>query len=1018
MLRRAATFLLGFAIASLVPANSQAPAASSSQTPLVKSETRDVVVDVVVTKRNGEPVHGLSKQDFEVLEDGKPQALDFFEEKTASTATPAAAPELPPMPAGTVNNAPTAREDSVVTVLLLDYLNTEPQDQVYVHRQIMEFFKKMKPGTRMAIFLLGSKLRCVQGFTSDGTELLAALKKSSTGPQREAAFHTRSDNASDQAQIGQMILMQKSQFGIEAIRAAQADLQAFDYETRANRTFQALNYLAQYLGGVPGRKNLIWFAGSFPVLIFPQATARKQAQSSPMPGQGQSQAPQSIHMPTGSRVSALTEYERQNQHTADLLTGSRVSVYPVGAQGMMTEHVMDADNAGPGAQDGGGRGGSMQPYQAESDERAGLRMQMEQLASDTGGQAFYNTNDIAGAIRKALEDGSDYYTLSYSPQDKRMDGKYRRIEVRVSGGHYKLFYRRGYNADAAPPASAGPARDPLASVLKLGLPDATGVLFGVHAVPVNQHLPDDAARLGENTALKGPLTRYRVNFYVRTSDVSFNPVANGELTGSIHVGIIAFDEDGNAVNWTSGDQAMHVTQERYEQLLKSGIPAQMQIDLPNKNLTLLTGVYDGNSGRAGSLQMPLHFGAAPPAPSEAAATARPVAGAPGEPAASSALPLPPASLRKVTQVGVNELTQVVEAEQAAHKNDGAIAARLGSLQMTERLSEPALQRIAKQMHPGPRTAEALDVLADSSALLPPPSSAFLDVPAPVIKAQGEMYQKAIDYVVNTLTRLPNFIATRRTRSFDNAPMVLGHSGFAPVTDEHLVGTFERQITYRDGKEVLEAGSGGKPKQQAGPSGLATWGEFGPALAIVLSDSLKGRVTWSHWEQTPDGRLAVFHYRVPKPASHFVVNYCCLWSALNAGSTASTAGFRNNPTNQYAGTGPNDEAAAAISYHGTPAYHGDLYIDPQTGAVLRVTVDAEFENAAILTRASVAIQYGKVEIGGKTYICPVRSVSISADRNRPGFGAGGQSGQVVRLNETTFVDYHRFGSTSRILPATP
>lgn len=995
MLRRASSFLLGVAFATTLPLRAQNPAGPPPQMPLLKSESRDVVVDVVVTKASGKPVHGLNRQEFHIFEDGKPQDINFFEEHTTSATNEFATPQLPPMPAGTATNAPMAPEDSAVNVLLLDYLNTEPQDQAYVHRQIMEFLQKMKPGTRMAIFLLGSKLRCVQGFTSDGSELVAALKKSGD-PGKQASFHTRSDNAADQAQLAHMALMQHSQAGIEAMRAAQSDRRTFDYGARASMTFQALSYLAQYLAGVPGRKNLIWFAGSFPVLLFPSADQRQDVQSDP----------------------ALRGYQLQNQHTADLFTGSRISVYPIGAQGMMTEHGMEADNAGPGEMEGAGRGGSMSPYAGESTERATLMMQMEHLANDTGGRALYNTNNIAGAIRTAIENSSDYYTLSYSPTDKQFNGQFRRIEVRIPDGHYKLFYRRGYNADSLPPNTANTASDPLAAVLKFGLPDATGVLFGVRATPLPRQPPEDAARLGESTTFKGPFTRYEIHFFVRASDLRFERAANGGLAGKIHVGIIAFDQNGVPLNWTSGDQTMNVTQPRYDQLLKTGIPAQMKIDLPNKNLSLLTGVYDWNSGRAGSLETPIHFGSAPPA---MAANEPPAHRAP-ELAPQSASPIspktPPPSLRKLTQIDLDQLQQILSAEKTAHKSDNAIAERLASVQLTERLSHPALQHIAAQMHPGPRTAEALDILAGSSALLPPPSNAFLDVPTPDMKAQGEIYQAAINYVVNTLTRLPNFIATRETRSFDNAPLVVGHSGFAPMTEEHLVGTFERQITYRDGKEAPELDAQGKPRPRAGPRGLATWGEFGPALAIVLSDSLKGRVTWSHWEQTTDGKLAVFHYRVPKAASHFVVSYCCAWQALNSGTVASTVGFRNNPTNQYAGTGPSSGAEGAISFRGTPAYHGDLYIDPQTGAVLRVTVDAELDNAAVINRASLAIQYGKVDIGGKSYTCPVRSVAISADRDRPGTTAPGQSDQVVRLNETTFVQYHRFGSTSRILSNSP
>lgn len=150
------------------------------QIPSIKVDTRAVVVDVVVTKGNDEAVLALHKEDFQVKEDGKPVAIDYFEEHTAKALPPGALAPLPKMPPDVYTNVPPVPESDSVNVLLLDSLNTEKQDQSYVHQQILTFLKNMQPGTRCAIFTLGSKLRFVQGFTTDNTALLAALNDKRT----------------------------------------------------------------------------------------------------------------------------------------------------------------------------------------------------------------------------------------------------------------------------------------------------------------------------------------------------------------------------------------------------------------------------------------------------------------------------------------------------------------------------------------------------------------------------------------------------------------------------------------------------------------------------------------------------------------------------------------------------------------------------------------------------------------------------------------------------------------------
>jgi VWFA-related protein len=458
---------------------------------------------------------------------------------------------------------------------------------------MLNFLKTMDPGTRTAIFVLGSKLRFIQGFTSDSSRLVAAIndKKNSVSPEKDASFYSSSDAADDANDIRTLQSMLggsgRATGGIDAAASAQGALAGIQYGQRVQMTFEALGYLARYLGGIPGRKNLIWFASSFPVTIFPTVAQRQQ-------------------------MSYQRIYASAVKETADLLTVAKVAVYPINAQGMMNDHPMEADHNFEQA----GKGPAlMANISAGSDEHAGIIMGMEQLAADTGGKAFYNTNDLNGAMRHAINDGSHYYTLVYTPANKKMDGRYRRIEVKLASGHYKLSYRRGYNADDPKILALQKPddSDPLRPLLMRGLPSVTQVLYGVRVTPARPQPAPDAKHAGQNAKLTGAFTRYSIDFLVRWSDVAFTAAANNAHAGKIQVGLMAYDRNGEAVNWQGGTQEMNLTPAIFASIQKSGIPAHMEIDLPSTDVFLETGIYDWGSGKAGTLEIPLRPETAAPA---------------------------------------------------------------------------------------------------------------------------------------------------------------------------------------------------------------------------------------------------------------------------------------------------------------------------------------------------------------------------------------------------------------------
>jgi VWFA-related protein len=567
------------------------------QVPVFKAHSHAVVVDVVVTK-GAEAVTGLHKQDFQVLEDGKPVTVDFFEEHTAKTLPPGSLPELVKMPPNVYTNVPPAPESDSVNVLLLDTLNTEQLDQAYVHQQMVNFLKTMQPGLRVAVFVLGSKLRMVQGFTTDSSVLRDAVNDKKNGLKMESDTSvTRSmqDKLDDIQEKGWLATMQMGVAGQEALADLQANSAGFKADQRVAMTLEALNYLGRYLAAVPGRKNLIWFSSSFPVTVFRPA---KEKQS------------------FGQR----SQYSAALKETADLLTVSKVAVYPVSAEGMMVDHGSDGIIYSPGPVDVEGgdtniRSGAipsqrphdlMTPYANENAARSDKIMAMEQLAADTGGKAFYNTNDLNGAMKHAIENGAHYYTLVYTPTNKKMDGAYRKIEVKTTAGKYNLAYRRGYNADDELTADTKPEADPLHALLIRGMPSATQVLYGVRVLPTSPQPAPDAKRAGKNAKLTGPTTRYGVDFLVRWSDVALETAADGKHRGKIQASLLAYDRDGKAVNWVGVTQGMALTPEIFAAIQKSGVPMHLEIDLPSSAAYLETGVYDWSSGKAGTLEVPVN----------------------------------------------------------------------------------------------------------------------------------------------------------------------------------------------------------------------------------------------------------------------------------------------------------------------------------------------------------------------------------------------------------------------------
>jgi hypothetical protein len=149
--------------------------------------------------------------------------------------------------------------------------------------------------------------------------------------------------------------------------------------------------------------------------------------------------------------------------------------------------------------------------------------------------------------------------------------------------------------------------------------------------------------------------------------------------------------------------------------------------------------------------------------------------------------------------------------------------------------------------------------------------------------------------------------------------------------------------------------------------------------------------WTRWEQGDNGSLAVFSYRVPQETPRFFVEFCCLAKDFDS-----------------------------VVFKKPAPFHGEITVDPSTGAILRLTTQADLEWRLPLERSDVMVEYRPVVKDARIFICPSKSVSISRHRRTVVISEWGESFKLYApfetlLNEQRFEKYHILGSTSRILP---
>lgn len=561
------------------PGSAQA-ANRGQKIPSVKVTTRLVIVDVVAHDKKGRAVTDLETSDLRILEDGKEQPITSFVLQRPGPSAAEPEQEQVALPANMVSNARKFPPSTALNVILLDSLNSTFLNQAYVRIEMVKFLEKLPQGQPVAVFTLGRRLHMVQDFTTDLTQLKAvvnafkgersAVLQNPTGttemsmvPQGFAAQALTDPIGGDPA-----LLYQMKEFA-EQTTDDQSDM-------RVQYTYSALLSLGRILSRYPGRKNLIWVSESIPMNVFATVTSKVAVN----PASGQTEDVYTGHISDRTHGDQLA-------YLGNLLSDGQVSVYPVDARGLIGSPLYNAANAISGQGVMGGLG--MQGEGKQAEELFQAHASMLDIADKTGGKAYYNRNDIDNALGDGIRDGSTYYVLGYYPENKKWDGRFRKIQIKTRRKGINLRYRTGYFAvDREADMARHPDRKDVDYNLALSMdsPIFSALLFKAE---INPPAADS--------------TTVYLRYAIDPESIQFIPDAEGLQRAQVDCAVRAFSSNDmdNPVKTEGTKVNAALKPDAFAKIKAKFFPCELKVDLPPGHYFLRLAVRDNGSGSVGSV---------------------------------------------------------------------------------------------------------------------------------------------------------------------------------------------------------------------------------------------------------------------------------------------------------------------------------------------------------------------------------------------------------------------------------
>ncbi len=524
---------------ALLVSGEPTPKPRQASAPAIQVTTRLVQIDVIVRDKNG-PVANLTKDDFSIFDRGKQQKISFF---SLDSAKDSAQSEPEPLPQNTFSDLPQYAAAAVgsITIVLLDNLNTlygsapagayestpawmEDFALANGKAHLTQFVKNLNPKDRVAIYGLRQSLHVLCDFTCDRSQLLAILQK----------YDTTAITSRDIAEPGATHTPVPDPRFDQKVDRERLDRAGSANMDRAGITMAALFSIAGHVANIPGRKNLVWLTANLPF--------------------------------SGDAL-------------ARILSPAQIAAYPIDARGLLPRSIalggmVDEDDLLRGH------------MPAQSPQPIGVDT-MERLAQQTGGEAFVNTNDITGAIRKAVEDSAVTYTLGFYVDPQFMDGRFHEVRVQVKPGGLSVRYPRGYFAIKDEPATANQNRLRLLAAVRSPV-EFSAMPLQIKVDRVNEPAPDSLRLLGS----------------IGIHDLFL--AQNGAMhTGAVDLTMIEQDETGKIVRESANRMNIRLNPEQYGVALKSGVQFRQVVQPQAGVTTLRVLVQDPSTSAVGSVIIPL-----------------------------------------------------------------------------------------------------------------------------------------------------------------------------------------------------------------------------------------------------------------------------------------------------------------------------------------------------------------------------------------------------------------------------
>jgi VWFA-related protein len=516
-----AGWVIAQSVAPPPPAALPAPSSQSA----VHVTTRIVQVSVTVQDAEGRPVKGLTKDDFVLTDDGRPEEITSISEGTRNFRAAGAGPNhfTNKLASGDGGAPP-------LTVIVLDAYNTAYYDHVYVRRphllgtifnQVEKFIRQMQPQDRVAIYELTTELLLLQDFTNDASALERGINR---GKEYASTLSYPKCSGTDPNEM-------------------------------STRTMAAMHSIADRVAKIPGRKNLVWLSVGF------------------------------------HHLQVITDVKMDT--TVKSISSEDLPLFAIDARGLDVPPPSTGPVPGHGAR--GPVSGADLPTPGTSDSRlffcddpppAGFEA-IRSVSEDSGGRAFYDTNDFAGAIRRVIDSSSASYVLDYYPDHNKWNGEFREIKVKVNRPGVQVRARKGYYAVMDTAAAPEKDAERLAEAIRSPV-ESTDLGFDVEAEAIE-------VAGARQVKLKISLDANQLGLQQQ----------GDRWTDNLTEYLAQFDSEGLQVSTHLQTINLKPSQDAYKQLLQQGLNFSETVALEKNAGEVRLVLRDAGNGAIGSVIIPL-----------------------------------------------------------------------------------------------------------------------------------------------------------------------------------------------------------------------------------------------------------------------------------------------------------------------------------------------------------------------------------------------------------------------------